>query len=113
MPSFTRKLKIATDENGSYRRTDKFNPPGPFNFTAEVKATLLAPAETTVTAAADIDAESGNPQNQSREFVLVTGEQVDLGEWHISGGNNIFTFSAKTSPPRAHTEIEIELELKV
>jgi hypothetical protein len=113
MPTFTRKLKITTDENGSYERRDKFNPPGPFNFTAQVKATLLAPAETTVTAAADIDAEGGDPQNQTREFVLVSGEQVDLGEWRISGGNNIFTFNAKTSPVRAHTEIEIEVELKV
>lgn len=113
MPSFTRKLKITTDENGTYQRTDSFNPPGPFNFTAEVKVTLLAPAETTLTAAADIDAESGEPQNQSKEFVLVAGESVDLGEWRISGGNNTFTFNAKTSPVRAHTEIEIEVELKV
>ena len=113
MPTFTRKLNIRTDENGSYGREDKFNPPGPFNFTAEVKVKMIAPAETTLTASVDIDAEKGEPQNQSKEFVLTTGEQVDLGQWRISGGNNIFTFKARTSPVRAHTEIEIEVELKV
>lgn len=113
MPKFTRKLKITTDENGAYERTDKFNPPGPFNFTAEVKITLISPQETTLNASVDIDGANGEPQNQSRDFTLKTGEQVDLGEWHISGGNNVFSFSARTLPVRASTEIEIEVELKV
>ena len=109
----TQIIRVKTDEEGAYKRVDHFNPPGWFDLTVELKATLLSPANTTITGAIDIDAEDGHPQNQSRNFTLKTDQQESLGKWHIDGGNNTLSVSGQTEPVRANTEIEIEVDFNL
>ena len=109
----TQIIRVVTNEEGAYQRVDHFNPPGWFDLTVELKATLLSPAATTITGTIDIDAEDGHPQNQSRDFTLTTDQQESLGKWHIDGGNNTLSVSGQTKPVRANTEIEIELDVNL
>ena len=38
----TKTITVMTDEKGAYQRVDQFNPPGWFDLTVELKATLLS-----------------------------------------------------------------------
>lgn len=109
----TQILRVVTNEEGAYQRVDHFNPPGWFDLTVELKATLLSPAATIIGGTVDIDAEDGHPQNQSKTFSLKTDQQESLGEWHIDGGNNILSVSGQTEPVRANTEIEIKVDVNL
>jgi hypothetical protein len=109
----TQIIKVMTNEEGAYQRVDQFNPPGWFNLTVDLTATLLSPADTTITGTIDIDAEDGHPQNQSKDFTLSTDQQESLGEWHLDGGNNTLSVSGQTEPVRANTQIEIEVDINL
>ena len=106
-------IKVKTNEEGAYQRVDQFNPPGWFDLTVELKATLRSPADTTITGTIDIDAEDGDPQNQSRDFTLTTDQQESLGKWHIDGGNNTLSVKGQTEPVRVNAEIEIEIDINL
>src|SRR5688500_886035 len=106
-------IRVKTDEEGAYKRVDQFNPPGWFDLTVELRATLLSPADTTIIGTIDIDAEDGHPQNQSRDFTITNDEQVSLGKWHMDGGNNNRSVSGQIEPVRANTETEIEVDVNL
>lgn len=102
-----------TDANGVFETTQTVNPPGPFGFTVELKAKLIAPAETTINGTLDSDAADGNPQNDAKDFTISAGETANLGEWRLDGGNNIIRITGQTEPARTNTEIEIEITAEI
>lgn len=111
MPTITKTITVTTDDNGAYSRTEVFNPPGPFGITVkDLKAKLLSPADTTITGTIDVDAADGNPQNQAQDFTISTGEQISLGEWKLDGGDNVLVASGQTSPVRANTAVQLEIQ---
>ena len=67
MPKMT--VEIRTDVNGFFSKTVHLNPPGPFGLTVRLSATLLSPFATGLWGSLDIDAQDGNPSNQTRAFV--------------------------------------------
>ncbi|ABW32791.1 hypothetical protein [Acaryochloris marina] len=105
-------LSVTTDQNGFFMKTEEYDPPGPFPLNVNLSAKLLSPDQTKVSSSLDIDAVGGET-NQKRDFQINTGEEISLGEWRIDGGNNIIIVNGKTTPVRANTEIEIELNVSL
>ena len=108
MPKMT--VEIRTDENGYFSKTVPFNPPGPFELTVRLTATLLAPFATGLWGSLDIDAKDGKPSNQKRPFVLWHSESVQLGSWRLDGGDNIIVVNGKTKPRRANARLVLEID---
>src|SRR5215212_5468426 len=98
MPKMT--VEIRTDENGYFSKTVPFNPPGPFELTVRLSATLLSPFATGLWGNLDIDALDGVPSNQKQTFVLWHSETVPLGSWSLDGGDNVIVVTGKTKPMR-------------
>ena len=107
----TMNVTIMTDGNGYFQFTDHVNPPGPFTIKVDISAKVLGPADTTAIGSVDIDAADGNPQNQSKDFVVSTDEKISLGTWRLDGADNIVVLSGHTDPIRANTELQVELEV--
>ena len=107
------KLQIDTDANGYFQKTETLNPPGPFNLTVALFATLESPPDTTIDARLDIDARDGNPSNQAKDFRASTGQRVSLGAWRLDGGDNIVVTSGKTTPARPKTTLIVKLEAEL
>jgi hypothetical protein len=105
----TQIIRVTTDSNGRYQRTDQFDPPGWFSLRVDLRATLVSPADTRIDGIIDLDAGDGNPQNQAQNFTLSTGQQVSLGQWRLDGGINNLSVTGQTSPIRPNTEIAIEV----
>lgn len=103
-------LEIPTDDNGYFKQTTVFDPPGPFPLRVNLTVTMTEPAATEVLAALDIDAEDGNPTNQEKQFVHATGDFVALGSWRLDGGRNIDVLRGRTTPSRPSTNLMVEIE---
>jgi len=108
MPKMT--VEANTDQNGDLRERVNFNPPGPFNLTVRLAAKLLEPMDTTVEGELDIDAADGGPSNQMKQFVIVPGQQIQLGSWRLDSGDNVIVLSGKTNPQRPNTKLVVEIE---
>ena len=113
MPKINRTFNVTTDANGAFETRQTVNPPGPFGFTVELNAKLIAPAATTISGKLDSDAADGKPRNDARDFTITTGKTVDLGEWELDGGDNIIHLTGQTAPVRAGTELEIEITAEI
>lgn len=108
MPKMT--VDANTDRNGELQQTVHFNPPGPFNLTVRLAAKLLEPANTTVEGELNIDAADGSPSNESKRFVVATGQQTQLGSWRLDSGDNIIVITGKTNPQRPNTKLVVEID---
>lgn len=113
MPTITRTFKVTTDASGAFEATQTFNPPGPFGFTVELRAKLVAPADTTLSGELDCDAANGNTQNDAQNFSISSGETANLGKWRLSGGDNIIRIAGQTDPAQPDTEVEIEVAAEI
>jgi hypothetical protein len=107
MPTTT--LRITTDGDGYFHKTERLNPPGRLNMTVDLKAKLVRPESTQVSATIDIDAADGSPANQEKRFVLTTGQSVSLGSWKLDGDDNIVVISGRTAPVRSNAELVFEI----
>lgn len=111
MPKQT--VEIRTDRTGNFSKSVAFNPPGPFSVTVRLSATLLAPFATGLWGELDIDAADGNPSNVKRSFVAWHSEAVQLGSWHLDGGENVIVVNGRTRPARANARLVLEIEATV
>jgi hypothetical protein len=111
MPSM--RVEIQTDANGFFRKTVRFNPPGPFGLTVRLSATLLSPFATGLWGGLDIDAEDSSPSNPKRPFVAWHSEVVQLGSWKLDGGGNVIVVDGRTRPKRANTRLIMQIDADV
>lgn len=110
MPTTTVRVQVPTDANGYFHKTEKFNPPGPFNLQIELRAALVGPPAARVEGQLDIDGADGSPSNQAKAFVISTGEKANLGTWKLAGGDNIVVVSGRTEPKLPHSMLIVDLE---
>ena len=108
MPKIT--LEIRTDENGYFGKTVLFDPPASLGPTACLTVALLSPFATGLWASVTIDARNGEPSNERRAFVVWHSEAVQLGSWHLDGGENIIVLTGKTKPMRAYARLVLEID---
>ncbi len=111
MPSFD--LSLATDENGYFQHTTRFNPPGPFSFDVELSVTLKQPGETRAQGRLDIDPADGGRGNQARDFEVAAGDTASLGNWRLDGGDNVIVLSGRTEPARANSNLEVTVDARL
>lgn len=109
MPTITRTLRVRTDADGGYETSQTFNPPGFWDYNVSARATLVAPADTTVSGTITITAANHSTDNPAVNFRLSTGETEDLGSWQLDGGDNTIRVTGQTSPVRANEMLEIEV----
>ena len=102
-------IKVTTDASGAYTATETVNPPGPFGFTVSLKAVLLSPDATTIAGTLDINGAKGKPTNDTKNFQAQTGQEINLGKWKLAGGDNILRVAGQTTPPRANTDLDIQV----
>jgi len=113
MPTITRTIKVKSGADGTFRTEEVINPPGFWNYSIKASATLLTPEDTTIVGRLDITAANGKTVNPPKDFHISTGETGDLGGWKLDGGDNSIIVEGKTEPPRANSEIEIEVTVKI
>ncbi len=53
---------------------------------------------------------STKSSNQKRAFVAWRSEEVQLGSWHLAGGDNVIVVSGKTRPHRANARLVLEID---
>lgn len=109
----TMKVEIDTDRNGYFSKTINYDPPGPFQLTVTLAATLLSPFATLVRGELDIDAADGRPSNQKRAFLAWHSEKVEVGSWRLDGGKNVIVLNGRTRPKRANARLVVEIDAKV
>jgi hypothetical protein len=107
------KVVIETDKNGYFSKTINYDPPGPFELTVRLAATLLSPFATAVRGELGIDSADGTPSNQKKAFVAWHSEQVQIGSWRLAGGNNIIVLTGRTRPKRANAQLVVLIDATV
>lgn len=113
MPTIKRTIKVTTDESGKYSTEEVINPPGFWDYNISATAKLIAPEATTITGTLEITAHDHSTKNPSKDFSAQTGEEIDLGDWKLDGGDNTIKVSGQTSPARPATAVEIEVTVKI
>jgi len=103
-------LDVDTDANGTIQQRITYNTPGPFDVTVTLVVTLLEPPDTVVTGELDIDGANGRTTNPAKSFRLQTGARLDLGSWHLDGGDNVIVLRGQTEPARANTRLRVQLD---
>lgn len=106
-------VEIRTDANGYFSKTIAYNPPGPFQLTVRLAATLVSPFATLVRGEMDIDAADGKPSNQRRAFLAWHSEKVELGSWRLDGGKNVIVLNGRTRPKRPNRQLLVEIDASV
>lgn len=113
MATINRTLRVRTDADGRYETSQTFNPPGFWDYNVSATATLLAPADTTVSGTITITAANHTTDNPPKDFRLSIGETEDLGTWRLDGGDNTIRVSGQTSPVRANEIVEVAIAAEV
>ncbi len=111
MPRMT--LAIQTDANGYFSDQVHYDPPGGFALTVRLSARLLTPFATGLWGELDIEPERGRPAHQKRRFVVWQSEEVQLGSWQLSAGENVIALKGLTRPRRAHARLVLEIAATV
>lgn len=94
-------IDVETDIEGHYRKEIPLNPPFLRDRTVSLAARLLQPEGITVRGDLDIDGANGKPSNPNKQFVVKSGETVELGPWRLSSGDNVIVLTGQTEPMRA------------
>ncbi len=108
MPKMT--VEIRTDPSGHFSNRTSYNPPGPVALTVRLSATLLSPYATGLWGDLDIEPAHGRAVNQKRAFVAWQNEPVQLGSWHLGGGDNTIVVSGTTRPHRPNARLVLQIE---
>ena len=108
MPSFD--FSLATDENGYFQHSSRFNPRGPFSVKVELSVTLKQPADTLALGRLDIDPADGGRGNQARDFAVESGDTTSLGSWRLDGGDNVIVLTGRTEPMRANSNLQATID---
>ncbi len=111
MPQIT--VELTTDAFGVVNRTVVYNPPGPFSVTVGLSGKLASPFATGLWASLDIEPKNGRRANRRRAFVAWQGEQVQLGSWHLDGGDNLVVVRGITQPKRPNARLVLQIDAAI
>lgn len=103
------EVAVTTDQNGAYNDQQTYNPPGWFHITVGVHAKLLSPDDTHVIGAYTVVAADGSTNNPPKPFDSTTGQDVDLGDITLAGGDNTITVAGHTDPAKPNTTLKFEI----
>lgn len=104
MADLSEQFETQTDQNGYFSVTRKIDPPPWLDLgsltdqVVDLWAKLVEPDGVVVTGTLDIDAADGSPSNMEKRFRVASGQDVSLGSWGISLGENILVVRGSTEP---------------
>ena len=115
MANMTYTYETRTDPNGYFSITKKIDPWPPDwlpDQLVELSARLIEPDGITVHVTVDIDASDGTPFNQEKKIEAASNQEVSLGSWGISMGENILVVHGKTHPSLVNGILKVEVAVR-
>jgi hypothetical protein len=103
--SFT--CSVTTDANGHFQASTPVEASKIFSIHANVQATLLAPADTTVSGTFAIAPAA------AAEFHGSTNQKIDLGKWKVASGANTAVATGSTNPVRPNTALTVKFDAEL
>ena len=105
---FQQTVEITTDASGNFMHT--VSKSVLFGITVGITGTLLSPANETVNGTFQIVSHDGSVTNPPKQLQAVTGQQVDLGRWHLAHGVNQISVTGSTVPAAPNAQLSFQIE---
>ena len=115
MADLREEFEAQTDRNGYFSVTRQIDPPPWLDLgsltdqVVELWAKLIEPDGIVVKGTLDIDAADGSPSNMEKRFSVTSGQEISLGSWGISLGENILVVRGSTDPKVPNGTLKVEV----